>query len=91
MRSYVLEYDKPAEEWLEALPIGNGRLGAMLFSNPYCDRVDLNEETLWSGFPKDTNNYDAHNSLETVRQMIRNGKNRQAQDIIENSMLGPFT
>ncbi len=91
MRSYVLEYDKPAEEWLEALPIGNGRLGAMLFSDPYCDRVDLNEETLWSGFPEDTNNYDAYNSLETVRQMIRNGKNRQAQDIIENSMLGPFT
>ncbi len=91
MRSYTLEYGKPAKEWLEALPIGNGRLGAMVFSDPGCDRLDLNEETLWSGFPKDTNNYNAYNSLEAVRQLVKEGKNRQAQDIIENSMLGPFT
>lgn len=91
MKSCSLEYNKPAKEWLEALPIGNGRIGAMVFSDPYGDRVDLNEETLWSGFSKDTNNYNAYNSLEVVRQMIKDGKNRQAQDIIENSMLGPFT
>jgi alpha-L-fucosidase 2 len=85
MKSCSLEYNKPAKEWLEALPIGNGRMGAMLFSDPCRDRVDLNEETLWSGLPKDNNNYHACNSLKVVQQMIRDGKNKQAQDIIENS------
>ena len=46
MKSIILEYDRPEKEWLEALPIGSGRMGAMLFSDPCRDRVDLNEETL---------------------------------------------
>ena len=44
-----LKYNKPAECWNEALPVGNGRLGAMLFGGTFCDRIQLNEDTLWSG------------------------------------------
>ncbi|WP_300877466.1 glycoside hydrolase N-terminal domain-containing protein, partial [uncultured Duncaniella sp.] len=46
---YCLWYSSPAEKWEEALPLGNGRLGAMVFGNPYEELYQLNEETLWSG------------------------------------------
>ncbi|MCL1987548.1 MAG: glycoside hydrolase family 95 protein [Firmicutes bacterium] len=45
-----LKYNQPAQTWEEALPLGNGRIGAMLFSNPLCEKISLNEDTLWSGF-----------------------------------------
>ena len=46
-----LWYTKPAEFWVEALPLGNGRLGAMVFGNPYRERIQLNENTVWAGSP----------------------------------------
>ena len=46
-----LWYTKPAELWVEALPLGNGRLGAMVFGNPYRERIQLNENTVWAGSP----------------------------------------
>src|SRR5262245_57195863 len=55
-----LWYDKPARDWeTEALPIGNGRLGAMLFGNPSRERIQFNEESLWIGDEKDTGAYQA--------------------------------
>lgn len=48
---HKLWYDKEALTWEEALPIGNGRLGAMVFSNPINDRIQINEDTLWTGYP----------------------------------------
>lgn len=49
--THVLWYKKPADLWTEALPIGNGRIGAMVFGNPENERFALNEDTLWSGTP----------------------------------------
>jgi alpha-L-fucosidase 2 len=48
-RQYVLWYDEPAVEWTEALPVGNGRLGGMVFGDPSLERIQLNEESLWGG------------------------------------------
>jgi alpha-L-fucosidase 2 len=50
-RELKLWYDKPAEEWVEALPIGNGRLGAMVFGGVETERIQLNEESVWTGGP----------------------------------------
>lgn len=49
-----LHYDKPASSWTEALPLGNGSLGAMIFGGLETERLQLNEDTLWSGFPQNT-------------------------------------
>ncbi len=54
-----LWYKQPASRWEEALPLGNGRLGGMVFGGVDKERIQLNEDTLWSGFPRDTNNYEA--------------------------------
>src|SRR5664279_2208329 len=64
----VLWYDKPATQWVEALPIGNGSLGAMVYgggedSAPEKELLRLNDDTLWSGFPRDGNNSDAKHYL----------------------------
>ncbi|HJY08676.1 MAG TPA: glycoside hydrolase N-terminal domain-containing protein, partial [Bryobacteraceae bacterium] len=64
----TLWYDKPAAQWVDALPIGNGRLGAMVFGgggdgSPAKEILQLNEDTLWSGKPREGNNRDAKNFL----------------------------
>lgn len=77
-----LWYKQPAENWNEALPIGNGRLGAMVFGNPARERLQLNEETVWAGEPG--NNLPASNFKETlpeIRQLIFDGKYKEAHDL----------
>ncbi len=59
----VLWYEAPAEQWVEALPVGNGRLGAMVFGGVESERLQLNEDTLWSGYPRDWNNPGAKDVL----------------------------
>lgn len=70
-----LWYRQPAVEWTEALPLGNGRLGAMVFGRPDEELFQLNEDTLWSFQPRDTVNYGAAAYLARARQAIaiRNG------------------
>ena len=55
----ILGYRQPAKDWNEALPVGNGRLGAMVFGGVDHERIQLNEDTLWDGRPRDTNNPEA--------------------------------
>ena len=86
--SVKLWYQQPANAWTEALPIGNGRLGAMVFGKVQNERIQINEETLWTGGPHDYNNYSAINNLSTVRDLIFNDSLQKATDIIENKMLG---
>src|SRR5512136_308999 len=69
----VLWYDKPAAKWVEALPVGNGRLSAMVFGGVNQERLQLNEGTLWAGGPYDPVNPEAKEALPQVRQMIREG------------------
>ena len=84
----VLWYQKPAEVWTDALPIGNGRLGAMVFGGVERDRIQLNEETLWDGSPRDTNNPKALEALPKVQQLLFDDKNEEATKLAGETMLG---
>jgi alpha-L-fucosidase 2 len=74
-----LWYDTPASIWLEALPIGNGRLGGMVYGGPQSDEIQLNEDSFWSGGPHNNNSTTSKASLEQVRNLIFNGKEQQAE------------
>ena len=69
-----LWYQKPANEWIEALPVGNGRLGAMVFGNPAKETIQLNENTIWAGSPHRNDNPEAKEALPKVRQLIFQGR-----------------
>jgi hypothetical protein len=84
----VLFYRQPAKEWVEALPIGNGRLGGMVFGGVPAERVQLNEDTFWSGGPYDPVNDEALPYLEKVRQLVREGRYKEAQDLADEKLMG---
>ncbi|MGG4552756.1 glycoside hydrolase family 95 protein [Paenibacillus humicus] len=86
-----LWYRQPASRWEEALPIGNGRLGGMVFGGSRSELIALNEDTLWSGFPRDTQNYDALRHLKRSRELIFAGEYKEAERLIEAKMLGKRT
>ena len=69
-----LWYDKPARQWTEALPLGNGRLGAMVFGSIKDERLQLNEKSIWSGSPYDADNPEALAALHEIRRLIFEGK-----------------
>jgi alpha-L-fucosidase 2 len=70
-KKYVLWYDQPAKEWNEALPIGNGRLGAMIYGRADSELIQLNEQTLWTGGPVNLNpNPGAPQYLQPVREAL---------------------
>jgi alpha-L-fucosidase 2 len=77
-----LWYRQPAREWLEALPVGNGRLGAMVFGGVPRERLQLNEGTLWAGGPHDYTPPDAAAALPEIRRLIFAGEWRKAQDLV---------
>lgn len=74
----VLWYQQAARNWNEALPVGNGRLGAMVFGNPGKERIQLNEESLWAGTPTEAWPPDYLNHLNKVRELVFAGKNAEA-------------
>jgi len=76
-----LWYNRPAEKWTEALPIGNGSLGAMIFGGVENERIQFNEETLWTGSPHDYARKGASAYLDTIRQLLFQGKQKEAQDL----------
>jgi len=78
-----LWYTQPAKQWLEALPIGNSHLGAMIYGGPDTEQIQLNEETFWSGGPHDNNSPEAKSHLQEVRQLIFDGKEAEAQKLID--------
>jgi alpha-L-fucosidase 2 len=87
----TLHYHKPASEWIEALPIGNGRLGAMIFGGVNEDLIQLNEASLWSGGPVDDNvNPKAYEFLAPARAALRRGEYGRAADLVKR-MEGPYT
>lgn len=76
-----LMYNKPAAEWNEALPIGNGRLGAMIFGNPGKEQIQLNEETIWAGEPGNNIPKNTHDKIVAIRKLLAEGKPKEAQDL----------
>ncbi|MGV8090584.1 MAG: glycoside hydrolase N-terminal domain-containing protein [Mangrovibacterium sp.] len=83
-----LWYNQPAREWTEALPVGNGRLGAMIFGETTTERIQLNEESLWSGVPVNDNNPLALKNLKQIQTLIIDGKLSEAVDLAEKTMIG---
>jgi alpha-L-fucosidase 2 len=83
----ALWYDKPAEKWTEALPIGNGRLGAMVFGGADREHLQINEDTLWAGGPYTPDNPGAFAALPAVRQLIFAGKYDDAGQMITDKMM----
>lgn len=69
------------KEWLKAMPVGNGFLGAMIFGDVNYERIQLNEKSLWSGSPDDDNNPEAFGSLKTIRELLFQGKYKEATDL----------
>ncbi|PHN02433.1 glycoside hydrolase family 95 protein [Flavilitoribacter nigricans] len=87
----VLEYDEPALKWTEALPVGNGRLGAMIYGGVEEEIIQFNEETLWTGGPHDYANEGAHEYLDEIRQLLWAGKQDEAEDLAtEHFMSDPM-
>ncbi|MBQ0058306.1 MAG: glycoside hydrolase family 95 protein [Bacteroidales bacterium] len=85
-----LWYDKPAQIWLEALPLGNSHLGAMVFGGTDVEEIQLNEETFWSGGPHDNNSTTSLQYLTEVRSLIFDGREKEAEDIINREFIkGP--
>ena len=81
----VLWYGKPAVEWVDALPLGNSRLGAMVYGGVAEEELQLNEETFWGGGPHSNNSPTALENLPAVRRLIFEGKNKEAQDLMERT------
>jgi alpha-L-fucosidase 2 len=80
-----LWYKQPAANWNEALPVGNGRLGAMVFGNPVRERIQLNEESLWAGSPVEAN-ADAAAQLPQIRNYLLDDSIQQAMDLAEKTL-----
>jgi len=81
-------YSQPASCWNEALPLGNGRLGAMLYGGINSEKLQLNEDSLWSGFHRDRNNRDALQHIDEIRSLIDSGRIEEAQELAFTSLSG---
>ncbi|WP_405175055.1 glycoside hydrolase family 95 protein [Paenibacillus sp. FSL H8-0261] len=88
---HKLWYKQPAAVWEEALPVGNGRLGGMIFGGTEEELIQLNEDTLWSGFPRDTANYEALRHLAPAKQLVAEGKYKEAEALVDSKILGRRT
>jgi alpha-L-fucosidase 2 len=86
----VLWYKQPAEIWTEALPVGNGRSGAMVLGGIETERLQINEDTLWSGSPRDWNNPQAKSNLPEIRRLVLQQEAYNEADALCKKMQGPF-
>jgi len=83
--SVVMWYETPANHFTQSLPLGNGRLGMMVFGGVKKDRIVLNEESLWSGSPSENNRPDAHKQLPEIRRLLLEGKNDEAERLVNQT------
>ncbi len=86
-----LWYNHPARQWVEALPLGNGRLGVMVYGDPYKETIQLNENTVWAGQPNRNDNPDAREALPEVRKLIFEGKYKEAQDLVNQKFISKIS
>ena len=83
-----LWYKQPARKWTEALPVGNGRLGAMVFGGTTQERIQLNEDTVWAGPPVPQDRVGAYKHIAEARKLIFEGKYSEAQRIMQSQVMG---
>ena len=86
-----LWYSRPAQQWTDALPIGNSRMGAMVFGGVEQETLQLNEETFWSGGPHNNLNPKGRYALDQIRQLIFNDKFKDAHKLIDDNFNTPQT
>ena len=84
-RSLVLWYETPARDFTQSLPLGNGRLGMMVFGGVDKDRIVLNEESIWSGSPAENDRADAHKRLPQIRRLLLEDKNDQTEQLVNQT------
>ncbi|HBQ64032.1 MAG TPA: alpha-L-fucosidase, partial [Clostridiales bacterium] len=85
-RDHILWYKQPAKQWMEALPIGNGRLGGMVFGQVENERIQLNEDSLWYGGPSDLHHPDTKKHIPEIRQLLFEGKTKEAEFLASMAM-----
>src|SRR5512141_3115810 len=76
-----LWYRQPAKLWTDALPVGNGRMGAMVFGGVDRERIQFNESTVWTGEPHDYAHKGAYQHLAKIRELLWAGQQKEAQDL----------
>lgn len=86
-QDYRLWYDRPAQTWTQALPVGNGIIGGMVFGTPAAEHIQLNEETLWAGQPNQVLHPEAKAYLPKVRQLIFEGKYKEAETLANEKVM----
>lgn len=86
--NHHLWYNKPAKIWTDALPIGNGRIGAMIYGGVAQDQIQFNEETLWTGKPRNYNRKGASKHLAEIRSLLAQGKQKEAENLAEAEFMG---
>ena len=84
----ALWYRQPAAQWVEALPVGNGRLGAMVYGGINREILQLNEDTIWSGRPVERDQGNVPQAIEEARQLLFSGKYIEAQNIVNERVMG---
>src|SRR5436305_12020108 len=84
----TLWYRQPAKLWVEALPVGNGRLGAMVFGGIEHERIQFNESTVWTGEPHDYAHAGAYQYLGQIRELLWAGKQKEAEDLAMKEFMG---
>ncbi|CAM3746314.1 glycoside hydrolase N-terminal domain-containing protein [Mucilaginibacter galii] len=83
-----LWYNKPSQKWTDALPIGNGRIGGMIYGGIDTERLQFNEQTLWTGAPREYQREGAYKYLQPIRQLIFDGKQKEAEALAEAHFMG---
>ena len=88
--SNILYSNKPAVNWHEAFPLGNGRMGAMVYGGIFTERVQTNEDTFWAGGPRLLQKEGSLKYVKEVRELIASGRTAEAEKIINSQIVGPY-
>lgn len=91
MSSNIMWYENPANKWIQSLPAGNGHIGCMISNHPFCDRLCLNDDTLWSGYARDYCKKDFKENITKVRKLMVEGRRLEAEQIVEDHLTNRFT
>ncbi len=87
----TLRYRTPAKKWIDALPLGNGVLGAMIYGGKASDKICFNDSSFWSGYPKNHDNPNSLKHLNEVRELVFNGKNSEADKLTQKLLDGDYS